>query len=304
MAYIQNRPFYEKVTETVAIESQTVNLTVSGNYANGSLTYVNYIPYDGICKVIFDGVVYDNIGAYESSSDMCVYVSFTTENGENVNICETGSISGPAALAGQHTIEVFIKDIFIQTIDNKFIGQNIKKGTGEYSVILNDGRDASGFGSIAEGRGTKALEYASHAEGYSTTASGSGSHAEGKNTNASGEASHAEGLGADALGANSHAEGYGTTATHMSQHVCGQFNILDTSPNTNDQRGTYVVIVGNGTHIKKSNAHTLDWDGNAWYQGTVEGTAMILKSSTSGSTKRFKITVNDSGAITATEITT
>lgn len=33
------------------------------------------------------------------------------------------------------------------------------------------------------------------------------------------------------------------------------------------------------------------------------GTAMIVKSSTSGSSKRFKITVDDSGAITATEIT-
>ena len=32
--------------------------------------------------------------------------------------------------------------------------------------------------------------------------------------------------------------------------------------------------------------------------------SMILKSSTSGSTKKFRITVDDSGAISATEITT
>lgn len=62
--------------------------------------------------------------------------------------------------------------------------------------------------------------------------------------------------------------------------------------------------VGNGTSdASRSNAHTLDWSGNAWYAGTVEGTAMIVKSSTEGSTKRFKITVDDSGVITATEIT-
>lgn len=42
---------------------------------------------------------------------------------------------------------------------------------------------------------------------------------------------------------------------------------------------------------------------SAMYAGTVEGTAMIVKSSTSGSSKRFKITVDDSGVITATEIT-
>jgi hypothetical protein len=37
--------------------------------------------------------------------------------------------------------------------------------------------------------------------------------------------------------------------------------------------------------------------------GTVEGKAMIVKSSTEGSTKRFKITVDDSGTISATEVT-
>lgn len=64
------------------------------------------------------------------------------------------------------------------------------------------------------------------------------------------------------------------------------------------------VIVGNGTSdTERSNAHTLDWHGNAWYAGTVEGTAMIVKSSTANSTKKFKITVNDSGTITATEVT-
>lgn len=37
--------------------------------------------------------------------------------------------------------------------------------------------------------------------------------------------------------------------------------------------------------------------------GTIEGTALILKSSTTDSVKRFKITVNDSGELTATELT-
>lgn len=65
----------------------------------------------------------------------------------------------------------------------------------------------------------------------------------------------------------------------------------------------YVHIVGNGTNAKtRSNAHTLDWDGNAWYAGTVEGTAMIIKSSTEGSEKKFKITVDDSGVLSAVEV--
>lgn len=35
-------------------------------------------------------------------------------------------------------------------------------------------------------------------------------------------------------------------------------------------RGKYLSIAGNGTSDNaRSNAHTLDWDGNAWYQGNV-----------------------------------
>lgn len=117
------------------------------------------------------------------------------------------------------------------------------------------------------------------------------------NNYADGNYSHAEGYHTMARGNYSHAEGYGTMARGSYQHVQGKYNIDDTE-------SKYVHIVGNGTSsIKRSNAHTLDWKGNAWYQGTVEGTAMIIKSSTEGSSKRFKITVGDDGLLTATEIT-
>ena len=70
------------------------------------------------------------------------------------------------------------------------------------------------------------------------------------------------------------------------------------------KKASYVHVVGNGTSTSdRSNAHTLDWFGNAWYAGTIEGSGVIIPSSTEGSTKRFKITVDDSGAITATEVT-
>ena len=43
----------------------------------------------------------------------------------------------------------------------------------------------------------------------------------------------------------------------------GQYNIEDRDYN-------YLHIIGNGTGSepsKRSNAHTVDWDGNAWYAG-------------------------------------
>ena len=156
---------------------------------------------------------------------------------------------------------------------------------------------ASGVYSHAEGDGTTASESWSHAEGNSTTASGSWSHAEGGNTTASGSWSHAEGYNTTASGYWSHSEGYYTKASGDYSHVQGKYNI-------DDSDGKYASIVGNGaSDAARSNAHTLDWEGNAWYAGTVEGTAMIVKSSTPDSTKKFKITVDDTGTISATEVT-
>ena len=112
-------------------------------------------------------------------------------------------------------------------------------------------------------------EYA-WAEGRKTTASGNYSHAEGGGTTASGTVSHAEGDNTTASGTTSHAEGWGTTAQGNNQHVQGKFNIADT---------TSAHIVGNGSPSKRSNAHTLDWSGNAWFAGDV------YTGSTSGTNK-------------------
>ena len=146
------------------------------------------------------------------------------------------------------------------------------------------------------------------------TASGYSSHAEGIHTTASGYSSYAEGSYTTASGYSSHAEGYHTFAYSAYQHVQGKYNVKDS-------QNKYAHIVGNGTsESARSNAHTLDWNGNAWFKGRPQfgGTAqdqdsqtvmangdkeIILASSTSGSTKKFKITVDDSGAISATEVT-
>ena len=103
----------------------------------------------------------------------------------------------------------------------------------------------------------------SHAEGVFTIASGDYSHAEGSTTTASGVNSHAEGDYTTASGMFSHAEGYGSKASSQFQHVQGKYNIED-----KDRK--YAHIVGNGAgDAKRSNAHTLDWQGNAWYSGKV-----------------------------------
>lgn len=152
---------------------------------------------------------------------------------------------------------------------------------------------AEGSNSHAEGSENYARGANAHAEGLQTSAYGDSSHAEGNMTEAWGNDAHAEGSYAIAKGDGSHAEGYYTTASSAYQHVQGKWNIADSS-------GKCAHIVGNGEQCAPSNAHTLDWDGNAWYQGTVESAGMLL---TSQNGTKYKITVADDGTLTATVVT-
>lgn len=172
---------------------------------------------------------------------------------------------------------------------------------GGYSYAEGLRAQAMGKYAHAEGKDTQALAYASHSEGSENQVTGSQSHvegarnvvtgfsahAEGEGTKASGNKSHAEGAGVmnangtqvvkylEAKGTGSHAEGYstlaeghyshaqgiGTIANAEAQHVEGKYN----QPDSN-----MAHIVGNGKKDSLSNAHTLDWDGNAWFAGKVQ----------------------------------
>lgn len=147
--------------------------------------------------------------------------------------------------------------------------------TGSFSHAEGIETIASGYAAHAQGSNTVASGEYSHAEGERTTASGNYAHAEGGGSTASGEYSHAEGAGSVASGKYSHAEGASTASGRYShaegehviaagenQHVQGQYNIEDTG-------NTYAHIVGNGAANHRRNIHTLDWSGNAWFQGDV-----------------------------------
>ena len=181
---------------------------------------------------------------------------------------QTGA-TGPAGAAGSDGDDGITPIVTVTSITG---GHNVAfdYGTGDSrntNFDVMDGEDASGGGglpSIIAGTGTageifnydasgnpgtdRAIGSYSHAEGYKTTA-GSSAHAEGDNSYAGGYASHTEGS-------------YTVTYTAY-QHAQGKYNIKD-------NQGVYAHIVGNGTsNSERSNAHTLDWNGNAWYAGSV-----------------------------------
>ena len=155
-----------------------------------------------------------------------------------------------------------------------------------YAVAFGSGV-ACGDKAFACGSNTLAYKNGAHAEGEgsiiylddnktqinvnaSTGAFGWYSHTEGRKTTARGDSAHAEGRDTVAKANQTHAEGYGTIASSTSQHVQGKYNIEDAS-------NTYADIVGNGysttsngvTTITRSNAYTLDWNGNSYHAGNV-----------------------------------
>lgn len=279
--YIKNRPFYSYNgtttylggTYTFAADDFGYRMTSKealSDLVEGQRYIVNWDGVDYECVAFDDGgILIGNAGIFGSTDTGEPFAIYT--NGGFVGIVTTSS-------GTSHTVSISTYGEVVSKIEEKFLPTLIGKlGTGAYSAIFNNYEK-----NVASG------QY-SHAEGYDTTASGQYSHAEGESTTASGNYSHAEGLG--------------TIASKDWQHVQGKYNIKD-------QVNNYAHIVGRGTSdTNRLNAYTLDWNGNAWFagngyfSGTVEGTSLILKSSTSGSSKRFEITVDDSGAITAIEIT-
>lgn len=169
---------------------------------------------------------------------------------------------------------------------------------------------ASGIYAHAEGNETKATGEGAHSEGKLTTASGNYSHASGISTTASGEAQtvigkyniqdseaafiigngrmRAVGTGINATTALVHSNamtvdwdgnvvlggsilaGEGIVPSERNHTIIGEYN--KEAPNA-------IFIVGNGYTWNgvdglprgvHSNAHTLDWSGNAWYSGNIK----------------------------------
>lgn len=207
--------------------------------------------------------------------------------GTNITVEDIGDLSDTlATLATKEELKDYVKtsEIIKHLVDGIAEGSIRTSGAaaesddyslGSNAIALGYLTKASGSGALAEGGGTIASASNSHAEGGGTKATANNAHAEGASTEANGYSSHAEGYGVVANGDNSHAEGYdtkttgscshaegtGTEASGENQHVQGKYNITDK---------INAHIVGNGTSsTKKSNAHTIDWDGNAWFAGDV-----------------------------------
>lgn len=159
---------------------------------------------------------------------------------------------------------------------------NISHAEGSYTIASGNSSHAEGYHTTAsgefahsEGLNSEAKKMGSHAEGSETIADGIYSHAEGNLSKTTGESSHAEGYQTIASGYTSHAEGKDTTASGYASHAQNRKTIAASESQTalgkfneEDNADTYALIIGNGTaELARSNALTVDWNGNIIAQG-------------------------------------
>lgn len=155
-------------------------------------------------------------------------------------------------------------DLYAQLLEQ--FGNGVPPSTGANKQLVTDKSGAIVWDNLRVMAGTKngavrtSAAAAEQTLGYKL---GEAAFAANLETEASGYAAFAAGNGTEAIGKNSFAEGQRTIANGENQHVQGKYNVKDTA-------NKYAHIVGNGmTDAKRSNAHTLDWDGNAWFKGGV-----------------------------------
>lgn len=207
-------------------------------------------PSTGIATIVEHCVVTDGTSAQTGD-----YVAETNYSINSIVSCElNGQVVSNVEIVNSHAIaapEFQVGDLVVleyTTMDEVIFFQS-----GALSTATGPNSAAFGYHSTASGVN-------SFAQGANSTASGSVAHAEGSAT-ASGEASHAEGQGSIASGQASHAQNVATIAEGDAQTALGRFNIADK---------VNAIILGNGSYSNRSNALTVDWNGNVTC-GTVNG---------------------------------
>lgn len=180
-----------------------------------------------------------------------------------------GGQSGYNAISVGENIMKHLRSTFACGTENEISAQlgiafgQLNNVSGEVGKAFGRGNTVSGSGAVAIGEYNTASGSYATAIGRQNTASENSATAYGYYNTASGGYSTAGGAASVASGGVATAIGYGTVANHLCQTAIGMYNEADASTATAGNRGNYIEIVGNGTGDNaRSNARTLDWNGN------------------------------------------
>ena len=184
----------------------------------------------------------------------------------SVNSDDPNTASGAGAIALGAGCEASALSAFAVGV------KSIASGAGAIAIGLKlnqrDPNRATGLGAVAIGASNESSGKYSVALGGVNTSSGNYSFASGYLARAIGNASVALGRGVEALGRMATAIGDYVKATGAFSAVFGKYNVPDDAEADADGKRKYAFIVGNGTDEEhRSNAATIDWDGNAAIAG-------------------------------------
>ena len=162
------------------------------------------------------------------------------------------------------------------------ISMNRKANTvnGDRSIALGANSEATGYSCVGLGNECKANGSCGVAIGNNCQAQGS-CVAIGHYTRATNNYSVSLGIENDAqnwnscaIGGYNKSQGKSSLATGYCNRAYGDYQTVSGKYNVEDNENKYAHIVGNGTnngsYDVRSNAYTLDWQGNGWFAGDVK----------------------------------
>lgn len=226
------------------------------------------------------------------SDEFAKYVALSTYNGD-MQVIETNLTGINQTLVNKADKTELVKNIKDGSNTGALRSSGSTAASGLNSIALGLNNTASGNSSVALGGYNEAKKVSSVALGSYNEVDGNSSVALGDGNVITGRYAIAEGLYNEVTKDYAHAEGMNNQAYGEAQHVQGKWNLASED---------LAHIVGNGEagpyygdpDENRSNAHTLDWNGNAWYQGDVYVGSTSGKNKDEGSVRLAKVTELDS----------
>lgn len=286
-------------------DTTTKEMVTDSNTAHEFETYggVSYPDFD---YEITNDETKDKFFCFIHTSDGITHVIYGSVTGKDGNMIKymPDSTVDTSRLVDEQDKSIVTKIHLVMCNNPVPKDSNMFDTIGNYSHAEGYMSHSVGNYSHSEGYATHSVGHSSHAEGDSTEAIGPASHAEGGSSSAIEYYSHAEGEGTKASSRCAHSEGYFTNAMEPASHASGLFTVAKASGQVVQGRANdytsidpeqYAHIVGNGEvsydKTKKtyevesrSNAYTLDWNGNAWYLGDVTSERLLSRRECVGST--------------------
>ena len=287
--------------DLIVIYSKNIQFGIPNNVPANNNAVTNFYGTTNINGIL-------NIGKATVDNEITTYTGTVTFNANNTTIHGNTTIDAlTATLIGDTTIGTTASNNILHgttTIDNLIVGtattsngKTTYSGTATFNVPqvvlhgnilldtyysrltvynINIGSTTARQNTFASGVDRTLIV------GMDNTASqgdsiiyGIGNTVAGINSMAGGRDCHVNGIDAFALGE-------GTIANYKAQYALGAYNIADATEGNTDDPGTYIEIIGNGiSDSNRSNARTLDWNGNEWLAGNlnINGTSIMTSAS-------------------------